>query len=504
MSNKRTFLLIPMGILLAGLSLIAQPIKPDQHRLIILADMGNEPDEEQQIVHMMMCSNECEMEGLIAVTGRYLRPENDIPYKQVLHPELFHKIIDGYEKVLPNLKLHASGWHEPDYLRSIVAEGQKGYGIGDVGDGKSSPGSRMILSALLEEDPRPICVVVNAGSNTLAQALWDHRNTHTKEETEGIVSKLRIYENGAQDNAGAWICTNFPEIHYIRSNYQTYCYGGPDFDAIEEDKKLNLFGPYTWEPYEYSGMGQHQWAMEHIKHEHGVMGVLWPFRQFVKIYKYVFIEGGGTIPWMGLMNRGMSSIDHPHWGSWCGRFSREKALNYWSKIGEVKEDEMEFVPFYMYKEAADHWINPENGDEYNSIYTPVWRWRRAMFNDIACRMDWCMNTYEEANHHPVAAVNGDLSDVIVYNSVKSGETLSYDGSKSKDPDNDAIDYSWWIYNEAGTYEGKIALEQADQSQVTFQIPEDAKGKEIHLILEVKDMNPIASLYDYRRIVVNVK
>ena len=88
-------------------------------RLIILADMGNEPDEEQQMVHMIMCTNEFDLEGFIAVTGKYLRPESRNPYKQVLHPELFVNIIDAYAKVLDNLKKHASGWHDPDYLKSI-------------------------------------------------------------------------------------------------------------------------------------------------------------------------------------------------------------------------------------------------------------------------------------------------------------------------------------------------------------------------------------------------
>jgi hypothetical protein len=31
-----------------------------------------EPDEIQQNIHMLMCSNEFEPEGLIAVTGKYL------------------------------------------------------------------------------------------------------------------------------------------------------------------------------------------------------------------------------------------------------------------------------------------------------------------------------------------------------------------------------------------------------------------------------------------------
>ncbi len=70
----------------------------------------------------------------------------------------------------------------------------------------------------------------NAGSNTLAQALWDYRKDHSQAEVDQFVSRLRVFENGAQDNAGAWICANFPKIHWIRSNYQTYCYGGPSGD----------------------------------------------------------------------------------------------------------------------------------------------------------------------------------------------------------------------------------------------------------------------------------
>ena len=43
------------------------------HRLIVLADMGNEPDEMQQMVHMLVYANEFDLEGLVAVTGKYLR-----------------------------------------------------------------------------------------------------------------------------------------------------------------------------------------------------------------------------------------------------------------------------------------------------------------------------------------------------------------------------------------------------------------------------------------------
>ena len=126
-------LLVALTLVLPVRSLVAQPAgDPPRARLIILADMGNEPDEEQQMAHMLACCNEFDLEALIAVTGKFLRETARSEYKRQLHPELFRRLIDGYAKVLPNLKLHAQGWPEVDYLHSIVYEGQKRYGIADV------------------------------------------------------------------------------------------------------------------------------------------------------------------------------------------------------------------------------------------------------------------------------------------------------------------------------------------------------------------------------------
>ena len=130
-----------VAIILITSNIWAQEQQPEKHRMVILADMGNEPDEEQQMVHMLMCSNEFDVVGLIAVTGKFLNPNSNKPEKQKLYPELFTKLIEGYEKVYTNLKIHAPGYPEPGYLRSLVMIGQKGYGMDDVGEGKSSPGS---------------------------------------------------------------------------------------------------------------------------------------------------------------------------------------------------------------------------------------------------------------------------------------------------------------------------------------------------------------------------
>lgn len=473
-------------------------LAPEKNRLVILADMGNEPDEEQQMMHMLMYANEFDIEGLIAVTGKYLRKGP--------RPDLFYKLIEGYDNVVDNLRKHADGWPSTSHLLGTVRPGQHHYGIQDTAVGtKASPGSRLIEEIMAKKDPRPIYIVVNAGSNTLAQALIDFEAKHSEEEFKSAVAKLRVFENGSQDNAGAWICNRYPEIKWIRSNYQTYCYGGPSIDGMQDNSgKRNELGPYTWEPYAYSGLGQHQWALEHIKGNHGPLGALWPIRQFRK-GGVSFLEGGGTIPWLGLVNKGLYDINHPHWGGWSGLFSREKEKNYWSKHGDIRVDEETVTPFYVFKEMPDTWTNPENGDTYeNSIFSPVWRWRRAFYNDFICRMDWCLEEYANANHNPIAAIDNDTSNAIVIKSVKAGDKLTFDASASSDPDGDEISYRWYNYKEAGTYNKVLEISEMNGSNVEVTIPKDAKGKEIHIILEVVDQSEIASLFDYRRVVLQVE
>ena len=120
-------------------------------------------------------------------------------------------------------------------------------------------------------------------------------------------------------------------------------------------------------------------------------------------------------------------------------------------------------------------------------------------------MDWCVKPYDEANHHPVAVINGDESNAIVNKSVKVSEELRFDASGSSDPDNDKLSYRWWIYPEAGRkpYGKEFEIKNSDLSKIAFTIPEDASGKELHLILEVWDESNIVPLVDYRRVVLTI-
>lgn len=206
MTNR--IMLAALLLALAPLGL-AQDAAPAKARLIVLTDIEADPDDTQSLVRLMLYSNEIDIEGLVATTSIHMRGE--------IHPDSIRAILDAYDKVRANLLLHAPNYPATAALRSVVVEGQPTYGMAAVGAGKDTPGSRLVVKALESRDARPLWVTAWGGANTLAQALYSLRETRGPKEAAALAAKLRVYTISDQDDSGAWLRREFPELFYIVS-----------------------------------------------------------------------------------------------------------------------------------------------------------------------------------------------------------------------------------------------------------------------------------------------
>jgi hypothetical protein len=465
-------------------------------RLVVLTDMGNEADDSQTMVRLLVHSNRFDIDGLIAVSSchQYAGKNDADPIRNDVQPTMIVERIEAYGRVRANLLLHADGWPTVEHLLNRTGSGPREYGMLGVGDGRSTDGSELIVRALTNDDPRPLYVCVNAGANCLAQALWDLRARLSPAAFDAALAKLRVYDDAGQDDAGAWIARSFPHLFYLRSQLQVF-------------NLMNNDGPVTWDPSAaYPGQGQHAWAREHVMTGHGPLGALYPRRErYLRPEIDHTLEGGGTSTWIGHANPGLYHPEQRTWGGWGGRFAHHKRLNVradqlkWANLVKTEE---KFMPFAMIPEAADSWTDPETGISYQGIGVPIFRWRRAYQNEFQARMDWCVLPYAQANHHPVADLNGDRSERIARVAGRSGQTLRFDASASSDPDEDPLRFRWYFYPEAGRHPGPLPAIESDGPLAHVTVPAQSRGGQLHLILEVQDRNPIVSLTSYRRIVID--
>jgi len=112
-------------------------------------------------------------------------------------------------------------------------------------------------------------------------------------------------------------------------------------------------------------------------------------------------------------------------------------------------------------------------------------------------MDWCISSFENANHAPIVRLN-QLNNITV----KSDEMVDLDASTSFDPDQNELTFEWIYYREAGNFSSKIELKEKDKAKISFKAPKVTKQKSIHLIVAVTD-NGEPNLTSYQRTIITV-
>lgn len=461
-------------------SLAAPAVALDKPRVFVLTDIENEPDDAQSLVRFLTYANQFDIEGLVATTSVH-QPRETAAWR-------IREIVAAYGKVQPNLALHEPGFPAAERLLAVVSEGRPDYGMQAVGEGMDSAGSDALIAAADRADPRPLWVPVWGGPNVLAQALWKVRATRPPEALAAFVARLRVYAISDQDDTGPWLRKTFPALFYIAS--PGFHPGGAYHHATWAAMGGDLFhGRFVGAD---ATLVDNAWVDRHIRRDKGPLGAQYPHIEFMM--------EGDTPSFLGLIDNGLNAPEHPDWGGWGGRYeSYTPRRQKWHLDAETRP---------LWTDAVDE-VRGADGRWHTSNHATLWRWRGAVQNDFAARMDWTVKPYAQANHPPVVKLAH--AEVLT---AKRGDTVQLSAAGSSDPDGQPLSYEWFYYGEAGSFtvsSGRsgqpIEIRGFDQRDASFVVPAQrvmppGTGT-LHIILAVTD-HGTPRLTRYRRVIVNVQ
>jgi len=446
-------------------------------RLVVLTDIAPsdvEPDDMESMIHLMAYADQIEIEGLITTVGW-----NCDPYPAAWADYLW-RAVGAYEHDVKKL-MRRSGqkrflplademgkqtvgyWPSGAYLQSRVVMGSSRAGIGVIGKDNRSAGSDLIIKLADEDDPRPLWIAAWGSANTLAQAIWQVKQSRTPEQLKDFLHKLRVYTITDQDMVYAMRANRAYSSHqWMRREF------AEDLLFIWDESAWltqNKFGKKNWE--KYAKLIQNQ----------GVIGSAYP--------TYKWGVEGDTPSWLNILPNGLHDPDDPTQVGWAGCFRRG-----------ICPDSL--------TTAWTNWQEPQKS--ISRKYEE--RFYADTFNDFAARMRWAATG--AGNRNPVAVVRivqptqADKTDPApepIRISAKPGTAVKMDASQSYDPDKNALSFKWWIQEDAGKCPENMKL-NVQRTQATLNLPQDCEDAEIHVICEVRD-NTSLPLVNYCRIIISV-
>ena len=459
-----------------------------------------ELDDLNSMLRLLLYSNEIDLRGLVYSSSQFHvagDPERGIaPHRWPAPGERLHidQAVDVYEQVHPHLVAHDPDYPSPEHLRNLIAWGN----VAAVGDMEAdTPGSDLIRSVLLADEPGQVFLQTWGGPNTIARALrsiqLEFEGTPGWEELHARISRTAVITSfGQQDSTfDEYIRPHWPELEHREVATRVWGYFARDVVA-EEDQEL--LGPRWMREnvsqvgalggaYRVWGDGQQMAAGFDDEDYFGLSG-LSPAELEERGYRVwahpqpagAWISEGDSSNFALLIANGLRSWEHPGWGGWGGR------------QGPVDGD-------------PACWSNHTTVDRGpDGRPRPDWaaaRWFRHAQHDLAARLQWTVQpTYGAANHAPHVRVREGTSLIC-----PAGATITLNAEVS-DPDGDEVIICWWQYREAGT--SPLAVEmRADGSRCEVELPAEAEpGTTMHIIVEATDSGTPA-LTRYQRVVVEI-
>jgi hypothetical protein len=435
-------------------------------RVLILTDISSlrtgeaEPDDGQSLIRLLFYTNDLDVEGLVA--------SSNLGHGQRVRPELIRQVLDAYAEVRPTLVQHDPNYPTADRLRSLVKAGQPLAGpkvpvTTSIGPDRDTEASEWIIRVVDQPDPRPVWVCLWGGSADLAQALWKIRQSRSPEAVRAFTRKLRVHAVYDQDATGAWIRAQFPELLYVLRHHGIRgMYRGGDARLVDS-----------------------AWVETHVRQGHGPLGALYPNYRGGDIWSGKLgrvrgIKEGDTPSFLALLPNGLNVPEHPEWGGWGGRFVQDSAQRLTEAVDSV----------------AAYQTDPD------PRMAALYRWRTHWQDDFAARLDWCVQSYAQANHPPVATLAGYPNEgQPIVRTVRPGQVIRLDARRSSDPDGDSLRYAWQVYPERRV--PGFSFSETNTPSLTFRVPGTFRDGELSLLLTVTDSGRPA-LRRYRRVVLRVR
>jgi hypothetical protein len=294
--------------------------------------------------------------------------------------------------------------------------------------------------------------------------LWQIKTNYSAADWQKAVSKARLYCIWYQDGGGSWVENNLPEIKIFEA-------GAPSrdgswryvWDYMSVDGKYK--GRDSANPKYLQDIMDTPWLSANIKQNHGPL---------CAAYNQSYTSEGDTPSFMPCVDNGLAQHTDYTLGGWGGRPIYEGTSNHMI-------------------DGAD--LNPSGNSDLHWTFQ---RWLIAAQNDWASRADWCVaSSYSGANHQPNAQVAGGLT-----RNVAAGSTVTLDASPTTDPDGHQLTFNWWQYHEADSVSARVTINNPNSmTGASFVVPNE-RGKQIHIILEVKD-NGTPVLTRYERIICTI-
>lgn len=489
---------------------------PARPRTIVTADP--ELDDLNSMIRFLLYGNEVEIAGLVYASSRFhWRGDGNgteffLPGREYAEPQtswrwapgecFIDDAVDAYAEVYDSLRVHDSRYPSPEALRAVIREGNVAF-EGDTSI--ESPGSRLIADVLLDDRPGPVFLQLWAGPSTVARALMSieerYRGTPEWEAVHAAVSaKAVITKFASQDTTyDDYIAPVWPGIRVIE--VATLAWG--------------YMARTTIRPEDHELLGA-EWTRENVTGV-GPLGALYRVwgdgRQMVPgdMTDYFHLSGrsadelraegygvwmdpqpagewiseGDTTNMLNLIVPGLRAHEHPSFGGWGGRYERsDEGADRWRLVDAA----------FRIGGGDPDWMNAEAlGDEGSVV-----RWFADAQADFAARLRWSVSpAYADANHHPALEVEPGLDLTVA-----PGEAVELT-ARTSDPDGDGVNVRWWVYDEAGTCAGDIALSSADGNRATVVAPVGAvPGQTIHVIAEALD-DADRPLKTYRRVILTV-